>query len=484
MELIFNLGAPGRRGVTLPKCDVPRHGSDDLPAALRRSAPATLPEVSELEAVRHFTLLSRQNMGVDTHFYPLGSCTMKYNPKINERLSALPGFTDQHPLLPQLPEGGALCQGSLEALYETERLLSDLMGFAATTLQPMAGANGELTAIMMFAAYHKSRGDEQRRIMLIPDAAHGTNPASAVMAGFECREIPSNAEGDVDLEGLQAELGPEVAGIMLTSPNTLGFFDHNVVKVIEMAHRAGALVYCDGANFNAIVGRVRPGDLGFDAMHVNVHKTFSTPHGGGGPGAGPVGVCERLVPFLPKSRVVKDADGTYRLAYDYPQSIGYIAPFYGNFSVLLRTYVYLLMCGREGFRRISENAILNANYLRERLAPYYEQKYQRSCMHECVLSASRQSAKGVRALDIAKALLDAGFHAPTVYFPLIVPEAMMIEPTETESKATIDAFCEAMIAIAKAVETDPDSVKRSPQTMPVGRMDEVAAARNPVLASL
>ncbi len=484
MELIFKLGAPGRRGVTLPKCDVPRHSDNDLPATLRRSAPAGLPEVSELEAVRHFTLLSRQNMGVDTHFYPLGSCTMKYNPKINERLSALPGFTDQHPLLPQLPEGGALCQGSLEALYETERLLSDLMGFAETTLQPMAGANGELTAIMMFAAYHKSRGDEQRRIMLIPDAAHGTNPASAVMAGFECREIPSDDEGDVDLEGLQAMLGPEVAGIMLTCPNTLGFFDHNVVKVIEMVHQAGALAYCDGANFNAIVGRVRPGDLGFDAMHVNVHKTFSTPHGGGGPGAGPVGVCERLVPFLPKSRVVKDADGTYRLEYNYPQSIGYIAPFYGNFSVLLRTYVYLLMCGREGFRRISENAVLNANYLRERLAPYYEQKYQRSCMHECVLSASRQSAKGVRALDIAKALLDVGFHAPTVYFPLIVPEALMIEPTETESKATIDAFCEAMIAIAKAVETDPDSVKRSPQTMPIGRMDEVAAARNPVLASL
>ena len=484
MELIFNVGAPGRRGVTLPKCDVPPLGGNDLPATLRRPEPAALPEVSELEAVRHFTLLSRLNMGVDTHFYPLGSCTMKYNPKINERMAALPGFANQHPLLSQLRKGGSLCQGSLEVLYETERMLSSLMGFAATTLQPMAGANGELTAIMMFAAYHKSRGDDKRRIMLIPDAAHGTNPASAAVAGFECRDIPSNAEGDVDLEGLKAALGPEVAGIMLTCPNTLGFFDRNVVKVIKLVHQAGGLAYCDGANFNAIVGRVRPGDLGFDAMHVNVHKTFSTPHGGGGPGAGPVGVCERLAPFLPKSRVVKNSDGTYHLAYNYPQSIGYIAPFYGNFAILLRTYTYLMMCGREGFRRISENAVLNANYLRERLAPYYEQKYRRSCMHECVLSASCQSANGVHALDIAKALLDAGFHAPTIYFPLIIPEAMMIEPTETESKATIDAFCEAMIAIAKAVETDPDSVKRCPLTTPVSRMDEVAAARNPVLASL
>ncbi|MGI5924844.1 MAG: aminomethyl-transferring glycine dehydrogenase subunit GcvPB [Lentisphaeria bacterium] len=481
MELIFNQGAAGRRGVRLPKCDVRPFGANELPASLRRATAAALPEVSELEAVRHFTLLSRRNMGVDTQFYPLGSCTMKYNPKINERLAALPGFTDQHPLLPQLRHGETLCQGALAVLHETERMLSELMGFAATTLQPMAGANGELTSVMMFAAYHKARGDQRRTVMLIPDAAHGTNPASAAMAGFDCREIASNADGDVDLDALQAALGDDVAGIMLTCPNTLGFFDKNVKKVIELVHQAGGLAYCDGANFNAIVGRVRPGDLGFDAMHVNVHKTFSTPHGGGGPGAGPVGVAERLLPFLPKARVVKHADGSYGLDYDYPQSIGYIAPFYGNFGVLLRTYCYLVMCGREGFKRISENAVLNANYVRSRLAPYFEQKFARYCTHECVLSARPQTRFGVHALDIAKALLDAGFHAPTIYFPLIVPEALMIEPTETESKEMLDRFCDTMIEIAKKAESDPEAIKRCPLNMPIGRLDEVAAARQPVL---
>jgi glycine dehydrogenase subunit 2 len=483
MELTFNQGAPGRRGVRLPTCDVQPFASSDLPASLRRSEAAALPELSELETLRHYTLLSRLNMGVDTHFYPLGSCTMKYNPKINERVAALPGFAEQHPLLPQLRQGGSLCQGSLQVLYETERMLSALMGFSATTLQPMAGANGELTSVMMFAAYHKARGDAKRTVMLIPDAAHGTNPASAAVAGFDCREIASNADGDVDLEALQAALGDDVAGIMLTCPNTLGFFDKQVKKVVEMVHQAGALTYCDGANFNAIVGRVRPGDLGFDAMHVNVHKTFSTPHGGGGPGAGPVGVSERLVPFLPISRVVKDPDGSYRLAYDYPQSIGYIAPFYGSFGILLRTYCYLLMCGRDGFKRISENAVLNANYVRARLAPYYEQSFTRYCTHECVLSAKPQTQHGVHALDIAKALLDAGFHAPTIYFPLIVPEALMIEPTETESKEMLDRFCEAMIDIAKKAESDPEAILRCPQNMPIGRLDEVAAARKPVLSA-
>lgn len=483
MELIFNQGAAGRRGVRLPKCDVRPFTASDLPLSLRRSAAAALPEVSELEAVRHYTLLSRLNMGVDTQFYPLGSCTMKYNPKINERMAALPGFANQHPLLSQLRKGGSLCQGSLEVLYETERMLSALMGFAATTLQPMAGANGELTSVMMFAAYHKARGDQRRTVMLIPDAAHGTNPASAAMAGFDCREIASNADGDVDLDALRAALGDDVAGIMLTCPNTLGFFDKNVEKVVELVHQAGGLAYCDGANFNAIVGRVRPGDLGFDAMHVNVHKTFSTPHGGGGPGAGPVGVSEKLVPFLPKSRVVKHADGSYSLAYDYPQSIGYIAPFYGNFGILLRTYTYLTMCGREGCKRISENAVLNANYIRARLAPYYEQKFTRYCMHECVLSARPQTRFGVHALDIAKALLDAGFHAPTIYFPLIIPEALMIEPTETESKEMLDRFCDTMIDIAKKAESDPEAIKRCPLTMPIGRLDEVSAARQPVLTA-
>ncbi len=483
MKLIFDSSVPGRRGVGLPKCDVPAINEADFPAALRRSEPAALPEVSELDAVRHFTLLGRQNMGVDTHFYPLGSCTMKYNPKVNERVASLPGFAELHPMLPQLHNGSPLCQGALEVLYETERLFSQLTGFAATTLQPMAGANGELTSIMMFAAYHRSRGDEQRKIILIPDSAHGTNPASAAVAGFDCQEIPSNTEGDIDIEELKNALSDRVAGIMLTTPNTLGFFNQNIEEVIGLVHQAGGLAYCDGANLNAILGRIRPGDLGFDAMHINTHKTFSTPHGGGGPGAGVVGVAERLLPFLPKSRVVKNDEGTFELCYDFPQSIGYIAPFYGNFSILLRTYTYLLMCGGKGLTRISENAVLNANYVRERLAPYYEQKYSRSCTHECVLSASRQSEKGVYALDIAKALLDAGFHAPTIYFPLIVPEAMMIEPTETESKQTLDDFCEAMINIAKTAEENPELLKQCPQSTPVGRLDEVAAARQPVLTA-
>ncbi|MDD3954394.1 MAG: aminomethyl-transferring glycine dehydrogenase subunit GcvPB [Lentisphaeria bacterium] len=483
MKLIFDNSVPGRRGVGLPECDVPAMNCADLPESLRRAEPAALPEVSELDAVRHFTLLGRQNMGVDTHFYPLGSCTMKYNPKINERVAALPGFSELHPLLPQLRNGNALCQGALEVLYETERLLSSLTGFAATTLQPMAGANGELTSIMMFAAYHKSRGDEQRKIILIPDSAHGTNPASAAVAGFVCQEIPSTAEGDIDLDELKAALSDQVAGIMLTAPNTLGFFNQNVDEVVRLVHKAGGLAYCDGANLNAILGRIRPGDLGFDAMHMNTHKTFSTPHGGGGPGAGAVGVAKCLIPFLPKSRVVKNAEDTFELCYDFPQSIGYVAPFYGNFSILLRAYTYLLMCGRKGFTRISENAVLNANYVRSRLAPYYEQKYTRSCMHECVLSASHQTAKGVHALDIAKALLDAGFHAPTIYFPLIVPEALMIEPTETESKQTLDDFCEAMIAIAKTAEENPEQIKQCPKSTPVGRLDEVAAARQPVLTA-
>lgn len=481
MELIFDLGAPGRRAVRLPKCDVPPFTASDLPQGLRRSASAELPEVSERDTVRHFTLLSRQNMGVDTHFYPLGSCTMKYNPKICERLASLPGFAEQHPLLSQLRRGGALCQGSLEMLYETERTLAELMGFPAVTLQPMAGANGELTAAMIFAAYHRARGDAKRKVMLVPDAAHGTNPASAHVAGFTPRTIPSDENGDVSIDGLKAALGDDIAGIMLTCPNTLGFFDRNVEEVVELVHQAGGLAYCDGANFNAIIGRIRPGDLGFDAMHVNVHKTFATPHGGGGPGAGPVGAAARLVPFLPKSRVIKHEDGTYSLAYDYPQSIGYIAPFYGNFAILLRTFIYLRLCGREGFKRISENAVLNANYVRSRLEQAYDQKFTRCCMHECVLSATRQSRNGVHALDIAKALLDRGFHAPTIYFPLIVPEALMIEPTETESREMLDAFCNAMLEIASLAVSDPEAITACPVTTPVGRLNEVDAARHPLL---
>ncbi len=481
MELIFSKGKPGRKGSTLPKFDVPE--SSAIPSSLRRKEPAALPEVSELEMIRHFMALSRRNMGLDTNFYPLGSCTMKYNPKFHERIVRLSGFADLHPLLPQLRHGGALTQGALAVVYESERTLSKLLGFSQFTMQPMAGAHGELTGVMLIAAYHKARKDNYRKVMLIPDAAHGTNPASAAMAGFTTRQIPSDADGDVDMEALKAALGPDVAGIMLTCPNTLGLFDPNVEKVCELVHQAGGLCYCDGANLNAIIGRLRPGDIGFDVMHVNLHKTFATPLGGGGPGAGPVGVGEKLVPYLPVSRVVKRADGTYALEYEHPESIGYIAPFYGNFGIILRAFAYMLTLGREGFVRISENAVLNANYVRAKLVDHYRQKYPRVCMHECVFSATKQAEKGVHALDIAKALIDRGYHPPTMYFPLIAPEALMIEPTETESKDMLDAFIAEMIDLAKLAETEPDGFHAAPVTTPVGRLDETLAARKPDLTA-
>jgi glycine dehydrogenase subunit 2 len=480
MELIFSKGAAGRRGSSLPGFDVPN--SNSIPDSLKRKEAAELPEVSELDAVRHFTLLSRKNIGLDSHFYPLGSCTMKYNPKFHENVAALPGFADLHPLLPQLRRGGALTQGALEVIYETERMLSEILGFEHFTMQPLAGSHGELTGCMLMAAYHKSRGDLNRKVMLIPDAAHGTNPASAAVAGFTTKEIPSDKEGNVCMKSLKEALGPETAGIMLTCPNTLGLFDPATKEICDLVHKAGALAYCDGANLNAIIGRVRPGDLGFDVMHTNLHKTFATPHGGGGPGAGPVGVVKELVPFLPVSRVAKRSDGTYTLEYNHKHSIGYIAPFYGNFSIVLRTYAYLVTLGREGIPRISENAVLNANYIRAKLAPYYDQKYDRVCMHECVFSAVRQVKYGVHALDIAKALIDRGFHPPTMYFPLIVKEALMIEPTETESKEEIDRFIQAMIDIAEESESEPEKVIQAPVTTPVKRLDETRAARTPKIS--
>lgn len=482
MELIFSKSKAGRRGSTLPKSDVQE--TNAIPKALLRSKPAELPEVSELEAIRHFTLLSRKNMGVDTNFYPLGSCTMKYNPKFHEDAARLPGFANLHPLLPQLRHGGSLTQGALAVIYETERLLSEILGFSQFTMQPMAGAHGELTGVMLIAAYHKARKDFARKVMLIPDAAHGTNPASAAVAGFDTKEIPTDADGNVDLAALKAALSPEVAGIMLTCPNTLGLFDKNVNEICSLVHSAGGLCYCDGANLNAILGRLRPGDLGFDVMHTNLHKTFATPHGSGGPGSGPVGVSEQLVPYLPVSRVAKRPDGTYALEYCHKETIGYIAPFYGNFSIILRAYAYILTLGREGMLRVSENAVINANYIRARLAPYFDQKYNRACMHECVFSATRQAEKGVHALDISKALIDKGYHPPTMYFPLIVPEALMIEPTETESKEQIDAFIATLIEVAETADKDPEAVKRCPLTTPVKRLDETLAARKPDLASL
>jgi glycine dehydrogenase subunit 2 len=482
MKLIFEKSKTGRVGSSLPKLDVPK--ADAVPEAAKRAEAPALPEVTEQEAVRHFTLLSRKNMGVDSNFYPLGSCTMKYNPKFHERVVNLSGFADLHPLLPQLRNGGALTQGALEVVFETERILSELLGFAQFTLQPLAGAHGELTGVMLIAAYHKAKGDSKRKIMLIPDAAHGTNPASAAMAGFATKEIPTDDDGNVDLEALKEALSDEVAGLMLTCPSTVGLFDVNVDEVISLVHESGGLVYCDGANLNAIMGRLRPGDLGFDVMHVNLHKTFATPHGAGGPGSGPVGVCEKLVPYLPVSRVAKRSDGVFILEYNHKESIGYIAPFYGNFGVILKAFAYMLTLGREGFVRVSENAVLSANYIRERLAPYFDQRFDRVCMHECVFSGSRQAKNGVHTLDMAKALIDRGFHPPTIYFPLIVPEALMIEPTETESKEEMDRFIDAMIEIAELAERNPDEITKCPVTTPVGRLDETKAAREPNLASI
>ena len=480
MKLIYQIGRAGRTGTVLPALDVPQ--SSAVPMALRRSSTAALPEVSEQETVRHFTNLSRMNMSVDTNFYPLGSCTMKYNPRLHENVVRLPGFADLHPLLPQLRHGATLTQGALTVLYETERMLSELLGFAQTTMQPMAGAHGELTGVMLIAAYHRARKDSARKIMLIPDAAHGTNPASATVAGYVTKTVPSDPDGNVDLAALREMLSPEVAGIMLTCPNTLGLFDPNVKEICDLVHGAGGLCYCDGANFNAIIGRVRPGDIGFDVMHVNLHKSFATPHGGGGPGAGPVGVSAKLVPFLPVSRVISRNDGTCALEYDCPQSIGYIAPFYGNFGVILRAYAYLLTLGRKGLVRVSENAVLNANYIMASLKDCYDRKYDRICMHECVFSASRQVKNGVHALDIAKGLIDRGIHPPTIYFPLIVPEALMIEPTETESRDELDTFIAAMREIAALAESAPEQVKACPLTTPVKRLDETTAARKPDLS--
>ena len=385
MKLIFEKGRPGRRGSTLPALDVPR--DIQIEDRFKRKKAAGLPEVSELDVMRHFVNLSRKNLAIDTCFYPLGSCTMKYNPKFHERIANLAGYADLHPLLPQLRRAGALTQGALAVVYELEALLNDILGFQHFTMQPLAGAHGELAGVMMIAAYHRERGSK-RNTILIPDAAHGTNPASAAIAGFDVRELPCDAEGNVDLDAMKAAIDDSFAGIMLTCPSTLGLFDPNVKEINRIVHEAGGLSYCDGANLNAIVGRVRPGDLGFDVMHVNLHKTFSTPHGGGGPGSGVVGVSKTLVKYLPMSRVIKRPDGSYSLNYNYEESIGYIAPFYGNFGMLLRAYAYILTLGAEGLRRISENAVINANYLRVRLSKYLNVGHDRVCMHECVFSAT------------------------------------------------------------------------------------------------
>jgi glycine dehydrogenase subunit 2 len=480
MQLIFERSVPGRRGLGVARSDVPT--SINLNPALLRTRPPALPELSELEVVRHFTAMSRRNYGVDSNFYPLGSCTMKYNPKVAERVAAYPGFADLHPLLPQLCMGGSLTQGALQVLHDMDLMLREITGMAAFTMQPLAGAHGELTGIMMMAAYHRERGNRKTTV-LIPDSAHGTNPASAAIAGYQVKTVPSGADGCMDLARLRELVTDEVAGLMMTCPNTLGLFERDVQRICAEVHRVDGLVYYDGANLNAILGKARPGDMGFDIVHLNLHKSFATPHGGGGPGAGPVGVVGKLTGFLPISVVVKRGDGTFALEYDRPKSIGYVAPFYGNFGVVLRAYVYLLMLGREGLVRVAENAVLNANYVMARLKDCYPPAVESLCMHECVLSAEKLAREhGIRAIDIAKGLIDRGFHPPTVYFPLTVHEAIMIEPTETEAKETLDAFVAAMRDIAVQAAASPEALHAAPVTTPVGRLDETRAARDLNLA--
>jgi glycine dehydrogenase subunit 2 len=482
MKLIFEKSVPGRRGVKPTRSDVAT--TININPAFLRDKPAEISELSELDVVRHFTQLSHQNFGVDTNFYPLGSCTMKYNPKVAERIASYPGFAHLHPLLPQLSGGGMLTQGALAVLYEMDILLRQITGMAGFTMQPLAGAHGELTGIMIMAAYHRDKGNKKTTV-LIPDSAHGTNPASAAIAGYKVVSVPSTDKGVMDIASLKRLLNDEVAGLMLTCPNTLGLFDPNIREICDLIHGVDGLAYYDGANLNAIVGKARPGDFGFDIVHINLHKTFATPHGGGGPGAGPVGVTKKLLDYLPVSIVVKRNDGTYALEYDRPKSIGYIAPFYGNFAIILRAYVYILMLGSQGLVRVAENAVLNANYIRVKLREYFESAVDAVCMHECVFSPSKKMLDaGVHALDIAKALIDRGFHPPTVYFPTTVHDAIMIEPTETESKETLDAFIEAMIDIAEVAKTNPEKIKASPITTPVCRPDDTAAAKNLDLACL
>lgn len=474
IPLIFEKSLPGKRGFLYSKPDV--DVSADLPKNLQRQVPSQLPEVTELETVRHFTKLSQSNYSVDTQFYPLGSCTMKYNPKVNESLAQLSGFTDLHPLTAQLPGGELLTQGALEILYELEQGLCELTGMSAFTLQPLAGAHGELTGVMLMAAYHKAKGNRKKYI-LVPDAAHGTNPATATIAGYQTITIPSAADGRMNMDVLKKHISPDVAGMMLTCPNTHGLFNSRIDEITEMIHGVDGIMYYDGANFNAIMGRCRPGDVGFDVMHINTHKTFTTPHGGGGPGAGPVGVSAKLEPYLPKSRVIRGEDGTCRLNYDYPDSIGYLSAFYGNFAVLLRAYIYIRIMGREGLKGVSDHAVLNANYIKEKLKDIYHLPFKDHCMHEVVFSAKHQAERGVHANDLAKYLIDQGIHPPTVYFPLTVKESLMIEPTETESKDTLDDFISHMRDADKLTHSDAGAFADFPRTTPVSRPDEFRAAR-------
>ncbi|MCR4433732.1 MAG: aminomethyl-transferring glycine dehydrogenase subunit GcvPB [Caldiserica bacterium] len=469
-ELIFEKSKKGKTGFSLPELDVPQ-----TPPPFEVRQEIGLPEVSEPEVVRHFTLLSQKNYSVDTGFYPLGSCTMKYNPKINEDLARMKEFALLHP---EQPEG--TLQGALELLYHLERYLAEITGMSRFTFQPAAGAHGELTGLLLIRAYMDERG-EKKDTVLIPDSAHGTNPASAALTGCQVIEVKSDQRGGVDLEDLKSKLSPKVMALMLTNPNTLGLFDENILEVSRLVHEAGGLLYYDGANLNGICGYVRPGDTGFDVVHLNLHKTFSAPHGGGGPGAGPVGVKEALVPYLPVPTVERNPEGKFYLQWERPKSIGMVRSFLGNFLVALKAYAYILTMGGEGLKRMTEDAVLNANYLLHLLRGHYQLPYDRICKHEFVLSTSPLKEYNLKVTDVAKRLLDYGFHAPTIAFPLIVEGALMIEPTETESKETLEAFARALIQIEEEARTNPELLREAPHNTPVRRIDEVAANRNPIL---
>ncbi|MDG0876379.1 aminomethyl-transferring glycine dehydrogenase subunit GcvPB [Paenibacillus thiaminolyticus] len=475
-KLIFELSKPGRTAYSLPECDVPQRDIAELiPAGMLRQQPAELPEVYEVDVIRHYTELSRRNFGIDNGFYPLGSCTMKYNPKINEDVARLAGFAKIHPYQP-----AESIQGALEMLHTLQQDLAELTGMDEVTLQPAAGAHGEWTGLMMIRAYHESKGETRTKV-IVPDSSHGTNPASATAAGLDTITIPSDERGLVDLEALRAAVGPDTAALMLTNPSTLGLFEEHILEIADIVHEAGGLLYYDGANSNAIMGITRPGDMGFDVVHLNLHKTMSTPHGGGGPGAGPVGVKSILAPYLPKPLIVKKKDGSFGFEEERPTSIGRVKAYLGNFGILVRAYTYMRTYGPDGLRRVSECAVLNANYMMHRLAPYFEVPYPGVCKHEFVISGRGLKQYGVRTLDVAKRLLDFGFHPPTIYFPLNVEECMMIEPTETESKETLDTFIDTMIQIAKEAEEQPDLLLNAPHHTDVRRLDETLAARKPVL---
>jgi len=475
MKLIYEKSQPGRRASSIPRPEgLPE---PEVPEGLRRAEPPRLPEVPEFELIRHFTELSTRNFGVDTGFYPLGSCTMKYNPRVNERLVTLPGFANLHP---HQEEDGA--QGALELEWRLQQILVEVTGLDAVSLQPAAGSQGELTGLMLVRAYFEDKGEsQQRRKVVIPDTAHGTNPASVTMAGYELTHVQTDARGNIDVDDLRGKVDENTAALMLTNPSTLGLFDENIEEIERIFHGAGALMYYDGANLNAVCGISRPGDMGFDIVHINLHKTFSQPHGGGGPGGGPIAVRGMLEPFLPTPTVISRDDGSFGLDFDRPKTIGKVRGFTGPFGVFVRSYAYMRMYGPQ-LREMSEAAVLNANYVLARLKDAYDLSFDRLCMHEFVLSAkSLKRDHGSTALDVAKRLMDYGFHPPTIYFPLIVPEALMIEPTETETKETLDAFCDAMLAIAREAAESPELLKEAPHSRPVRRLDEVRAAKNPVV---